>query len=685
MQVHMRIDTFSDGSRELRLPFCSDGGRKIEFRLPKHSVVKFASLALESQELEDTDIMNVGVVQNISLDELNQLESTLEETSWGKNTVKPGWGSEKGAEFIVGESGKYNIVPIDPGSMVTADPSFYRTEFDVVIIPDGELEADISPLIDSEVPIITMNPEIAIELEIAKEVSMQGDLNVVRSVDGVNYIVEQHGEGAIALGYEDGPKISVTVMDKGDYESKVVIDTGMLQQALLLTHVPRKYAFFGVPTIGDILTNDTLWTLFKRTIEWTGIGGYLTNLSAELCLEPLGWRNMGKMTSMVELPDFAPRIQRYMDEEEPDDSGMYSITLVVTTESPGMLIASALKLDVVFLTQIRTFEEGEEKVHLEFDSLSQQVAYFNVPSAAEVVRASMRLSGEFTQLRIANRSIDEADIHGVMISPEHMVAQEFKPEYDIVVPRISLHLMKIEPNTVVEVQLRGGRGGKPIEDVIASKILEQKLLPEEEYDWIDVLFSNVRLTEDVSYWIVIKAEEGRATWHVDSKNPVGGKLIFSRDGGRGWKSHHMDALFKVFYLIRARDASPRLLVGSRGDVVWHYPGVFQTSEIVPDFSEQINRHLNAMGRRGEMTTVPLLFTSGSIGMMNLTDLLIECELPTLEMKEGIEQEPVIKQMQGVLELVHSIRDKFDELIDGLDEDMQEKFKEAQEAVKAEAE
>ena len=127
---------------------------------------------------------------------------------------------------------------------------------------------------------------------------------------------------------------------------------------------------------------------------------------------------------------------------------------------------------------------------------------------------------------------------------------------------------------------------------------------------------------------------------------------------------------------RPEDASPRLLIGSRGESVWHYPGVFQSAEYVPDFAYLINRHLEAMGRRETMTTVPLMFTAGSIGVMNLTELAIECELPTIELKEEVEREPILKQMQGIHELVVTIRGKIDELIEGLDEDTQKKLAEA---------
>ena len=170
----------------------------------------------------------------------------------------------------------------------------------------------------------------------------------------------------------------------------------------------------------------------------------------------------------------------------------------------------------------------------------------------------------------------------------------------------------------------------------------------------------------LSNWPMAKLKKGEANWHADVKSPCGGMLRYSKDGGKNWTNHHMDGLFKVFHVMEAYEPSPSFAVANTQNIKWSYTGQFKEEFELPDFAEELNTHLLAnKDYRAEMCKVPMAFSSESIGRLELSNLMVKCELPTLEMKEELEGIPLKEHIKATLDLLEQLKNKLNLVLDGL--------------------
>jgi hypothetical protein len=692
----MLINSFSDGAREKYVVFTSNGERKVQLSLPKNAIVKTATLFLDSQDLPDTSVKRIGVVHNYPLEELHLLEERLEETPPDKYSVRFGWGTEEAEpKYSPDERSRerYAIIPIDPSIIVSAHPSYYKQELDMIIIPNGPIHSDLSNLISSGVPILTMNPEVAIELGLARRQSLHAGLLTLRAADDNHYITEQTAGEIIRIGLSTGragaimrpheldlddrkstdragvttDHVFVDALEIIPENSRVVVDTGFNDQGVIITDMRNKYSYFGITKVADFIDDESIMNLFIRTIEWSSIGGALTNVGFDVNDEPSGWRRPGFIDERTMTTDFAPLLNRMLETMEPQEDGTYLIDLSFYTESPGILLMNDLRIDCSFLTSIQLFEEDLETKILAFDSIQQrQETYINLPTHAKILGATLKVRGDLSRERIANRSIDESDVYGVVISGQYLIAQEIVPTQNLNVTRISLHLARLTTDLEIDVEIRPGHPeSQPLDEVIKTKTLSGKELAQ-TYEWVDIEFTDLTLMADQSYWVVLKSKKGEANWHADVKSPCGGMLRYSKDGGKNWTNHNMDGLFKVFYMMEAYEPSPTLTIADRGNIKWSYTGQFREEYQIPDFAEDLNTHLVAnRDYRAEMCTVPLAFTSESIGSLELSNLMIKCELPTLEMKEELEGIALKDHIKATLDLLEKLKNKLSQVLDGL--------------------
>lgn len=691
----MLINSFSDGAREKYLVFTSNGEHNVQLNIPKNAIVKSATVFLDSQELPDNEIKRIGVVHNYPLEELHILEERLEETPPEKYSVRIGWGTEETEPKYSPEERmreRYAVIPIDPSIIVSAHPSYYKQELDMIVIPNGPISADLSNLISSGVPIVTLNPEVAIELGLARRQSLHAGLLTLRAADDNHYITEQAAGEIIRIGLSSGRRLGagtheldfddrgraggpgatsdhvfIDALEVIPENARVVIDTGFGDQGVIITDTRNKYAYFGITKVADFIDDENLLNIFVRTIEWCAIGGSLTNVGLDINKEPSGWRKPGFIDERTMTTDFAPLLNRMLEIVEPREDGSYLLDLRFYTDSPGILLLNDLKLDCSFLTNITLFEEVLDEKTLVFDSIQQrQETYLNLPSQAKILNATLKIKGDLSRERIANRSIDESDVYGVVISSQYLIAQEIIPTQNLNVTRLSLHMAKLVNDIEIDVEIRPGHPeGQPLDEVIASKTLTGPDLVQ-TYDWIDIKFNDLTLMADTNYWVVLKAKKGEANWHADVKSPCGGMLRFSKDGGKTWSNHHMDGLFKVFYMTEAYEPSPAFTVAGKRDIKWSYTGQFREEYQIPDFSEELNRFIEANSDlRTTMCKVPLAFSSESIGSLNLSNLLVKCELPTLEMKEELEGVALRDHIKGTLDLLDQLKNKLNLVLEGL--------------------
>jgi hypothetical protein len=143
-------------------------------------------------------------------------------------------------------------------------------------------------------------------------------------------------------------------------------------------------------------------------------------------------------------------------------------------------------------------------------------------------------------------------------------------------------------------------------------------------------------------------------------------LRYSKDNGKTWTNHNMDGLFKVFYHMEAYEPSPTFGISGGRNVKWSYSGQFKEEYQLPDFADELNGYLVANSDyRAQLCKVPLAFTSESIGKIYLSDLDIQCELPTLEMKEELEGIALKEHIKATLDLLEKLRNKLELVLDGL--------------------
>jgi len=278
----------------------------------------------------------------------------------------------------------------------------------------------------------------------------------------------------------------------------------------------------------------------------------------------------------------------------------------------------------------------------------------------------MKIEGELSRERIANRCIDESDVYGVVISSQYLVAQEIIPTQNLNVTRISLHLAKLTTDLEIVVEIHPGHEeGQPLEDILTSKTLTSSDL-DQTYGWVDIAFDDLRMLSEKTYWVVLRTKKGEANWHADMKAPCGAMLRYSKDNGRAWSNHNMDGLFKVFYLMEAYEPSPTFAVAGRRNIKWSYTGQFKEEYQMPDYAEELNKYLAANADfKEKMCVVPLGFASESIGSLHLSELMVRCEVPTLEIKEEIEGVPLGEQVKELMNMVEKLKNKLAQILDGL--------------------
>lgn len=720
----MRINTFTDGSREKVLTFTSNGERTLNFNIPKAALVKSAQLELEADPLADKHVIRIGVVKTCSLEEFNLLEERLESIPSEINTKKPGWGAEPASDQHENYSHpvdpepdsatNYAVIPIAPGTLVSATPGYFKREFDLVIIPNGTLEVDLSSLISSGIPVILMNPELAVEFGLGLRSSLVADINSLHVADGNNYIaesitseylrIEGTGPNRRTRGrresrtIKNANPISIKALEVLPETSKVIIDTGIRTQGILIVDLCNKYAYIGFNDLTQIISIDELFKLFQRTIEWTAIGGHLTNLGYDVGAQASGWRKLGELDDCIVTPDFAELMNKYIDNPEnlAETDGSYNIPITFYSDSPGILKILEVRVNCAFLMTITTFADGALNQTLEFDAINtRQTVTIALPRTAKIINAQMQLYENFTNERLANHCIDERDVHGVMVSSEYLVAQQFKAERNLQLTKISLNLAKLDHDTELDLELwryvnNSGKGedgtSESSQDAesVARELIAYSLVPVREltetYSWLDITFENIILISDSDYWLVLRTKKGQLNWHADIKSPLGGLLRSSRDGGRNWIDHNMDGLFKIYYETEkyspsiSISAGTPLPVNDKGlekagiEFNGRFGSESNNGHQLCDFSEILIKHLRAHNTPSpEICSVPLTFVSDSIGTLELHALELVCEVPTLEVRDALESKTVSAQLKLLIGLLNELQVRVGEFMNVLPE------------------
>ncbi len=673
----MIINRFADGRRDKKLVYASNGTQEIQYKIPRGAIVRSATCHLELIERPDQAVRRIGVVNNISLEELNHLEEVLEQTSWGKQAAADGWSIERKTKFIVGEAGNYSVIPIDPSTMITAHPAYYKREYDAIFIPDGPLNVDLTNLITSGLPIITNNPSVAQKLGIASEVSLKAGIIYMRVVEPDNYVNHDFEAERVRVGgpiNDQSSHIKVNAMDVGDFGANVILDTGERGQGVVISAVNRKHIYIGFQKLEQVLSDNKIYLTFKRALEWCSVGGWIVDLTVDINDRPADWELTDEEERYHEVEDFSEQLNDYLESGDAvtDDQGYHTIKMAFTSSSPGTVIVTRLNIECYFIMTITRFPDQEESTVLQFEESQRQIANIEVPRIATVRSAKVQVSGAFSNERVAIASSDESDVHGALISPQIMVAQEVRSDINLTISRVAVHLAKIENDSELIAQICEGDAGRPMRNVLGEVELGSNDIPS-SYRWLDLDFDNLVLKKDTSYWLVFQAPKGKVNWHADIKKPCGGMLLYSKDDGVNWMNHYMDGLFKVFHELEAYDTSPNLMLGGSKGLKWSFSGRFDDTFELIDFTNELNNYIaTAADKTKETVEMPLIFTTESIGELILSALEIECEVPNLDLSEDVEED-ISEQLASLLKMLELLEVKVREVLDNMSEEEREQL------------
>jgi hypothetical protein len=720
----MLINTFADSKRDKTLTFTSNGDRQVYFKIPERAILKSAHLELEGHSLIDRRINRIGVVTVCSLEELNILEDQLESTSYNGFTTKQGWGFEPdklSSDKINPDqkelSDNFAVIPIDPGTLADASPGYYTREFDLVVIPNGNLNFSLANLISSGIPIVTMNPAVAIELGLGSSISLDAGVRSVHITDDNNYITGQLINEFIQLEdlkiidngknkknvHQRSPKhILITALDVTPENTKVIIDTGIEDQGIIIIDMRHKYGYFGFLDISQVITNPDLFNLFHLMIEWAGIGGRLTNIGYDIGEISSRWRKLGIFNDCVATPDFAGLIQKYLETSSilPEPDGGYLVPLSFYSDSPGILKINEVRLNCAFIEKITTFTDGASSRSLTFDGINiHQSLDIALPKTSRVINATLKIDDRLTNERMAICSVNELNMHGVMISPEYIVAQEFKIDRYLPITRVSLNLTKVKDDTelrlelwLVDENIKNGNfvkandqdlkvEGNILTELITSAPISAADL-NDNYSWVDIQVQKIILKPDACYWLVLRPVKGEALWHADDECPNGGLLRSSRNNGRKWYSHKMDGLFKIYFetelltptlvITPGQNCQAPELESVELELNLNDPDRLQ-SNLYPkimNITGLLNDYLSKYNKYGsKISVIPLIFTSECIGSLKISDLEIECEVASLELNTEFDRNSVSVQLKSIIENLNTLRSQVNAIYDRLPADI----------------
>jgi hypothetical protein len=618
---------FSGGAKEVDLDFASNGERSVDIIIPKGTVVRRADLTVEVRDYPQVQVNRIGLVRNCPLPDFRALEEALEKAARSRESVLRGWGVPG---FPPSEE-KFAVIPIDPTEMVSATPSRYRNEYDMVIIPAGEGELKIDALIHSGIPILTMNSDVAVALGLIQRTTLHAGITMLRIVDRMNFITERVGRGSLPLGPE-GKYVPVDTALAGK-DCVILADTGTENQGVIILSLEKKYCYIGVLEAKDI-TSDPVFPLFLRAVEWCGVGG--TGSDVRLTVGASSLELGGKRS--LRLKNFAQVIEEARKELKEE-----KIPIRVSTSSPCRVFLRDLDMDLAYIAILNHFQ-GQKEVTAGFDSLSWFETKVTLPRDAVVRYATMKIETQLRNERIANHCIDTSSEYGVLMHPGQYAAQRIKPETAYLMRHVEFMLSRVEDDTVIEVSLVAGGEEHPSRDVIASAELNPGDIPP-EYSWVDVEMESTLDPKD-TYWFILRPIKGRVRWRC-TQTPQGW-LMYTRDGSRFWTKYMMDGLHKVYV------EAPGVTMPVMSLESLHVWSGRKEIESLPDFSQQINDYLLKAPKNQPKIDIPLRLYTDVIGSARLFDLVIEYETQEEVVSEAAE-------VRSIIEMIESLKMRVDEL------------------------
>jgi hypothetical protein len=320
-----------------------------------------------------------------------------------------------------------------------------------------------------------------------------------------------------------------------------------------------------------------------------------------------------------------------------------TVTIRVSASSPCRVFLRDLDMDLAYIAILNHFQ-GQKEVVAEFDSLSWFETKLSLPRDAFVRYATMKVETNLLNERVANRCTDPAGEYGVLLTPTQYAAHRIRPDTAYLMKHVAFMLSRAEDETLVEISLVAGGEDHPSREVLASEELEPGDMPV-EYAWVDVPMEST-LDPKNAYWFILRPIKGKVRWRC-TPNPQGW-LMHTKDGGRLWTKHMMDALHKVY--VEAQSTTMPIMAL---DAVRVWSGK-RAIESIDDLSGYMNDYMLKASKNQPKIEVPIKMFTDVIGSARLFDLVVEYETSEEVEAEGAE-------VKSIVEMIAALKIRVDEL------------------------
>ena len=324
-----------------------------------------------------------------------------------------------------------------------------------------------------------------------------------------------------------------------------------------------------------------------------------------------------------------------------------------------------MQLDYPQELLITTLADGSSEKDLIFYEAGELIEYVSIPKNATIESATMNLTGRaYTEeIVLFSDDFDDGDIGDWTVTEENGGIFEPSTEKFVSSP-YSVHMkaliryqraMGVSPTYPYDLNLS--------EDYNATFNF---LVPHSTNHWYEIFNNNQTylilqsgttlgwydgssphsiMLLNQSQWypfkIVVHQSSNNYDVYVDSQKVAtcsmwihGSYNNCFRIGERSDDSQYFDygeAYWDDFVITQGSNhyypLNPSLDVGEDGDMQWTYIGNFDTTETIPDFTDELNEYLDVCDPPGENCLVPLVFSSDSGGILNISNILISYTLP----------------------------------------------------------
>ena len=176
----------------------------------------------------------------------------------------------------------------------------------------------------------------------------------------------------------------------------------------------------------------------------------------------------------------------------------------------------------------------------------------NPPISLEPLQGNVRKISSFDLVEVVDQQEARLSYYGLSFFHENWIAQSFIPRLSSLT-RIEVYLFKTgtpSPNIMLTMHIRTQDDGVDL----ASCTIPGSFVPDGNGGWVNFGFTNIQLTVEQTYYIVLEASDGASNntyaWMTGEGDYQRGATYWSDNGGSSWHQNSMfpDSCFKTYGL-----------------------------------------------------------------------------------------------------------------------------------------